>query len=692
MKQLKDFSKIFIFILIMYFPLLWWSMKSDNQRRFDMMELADNAKFVEAESRVREKLHLGDMLEACQVLDAERTAGNITSFIVTDKTNSCYHPVNLTSLEAFPPGLPLEKRVVFAQKNLSYKGSLISQTFIKHQTNQFTWIISTIPTEKQTLITQLKTDPEMRKAFFKDIMILFYIFVTFIVCGILIFTKSIKNQFAKTKADPWWLVALNKAFGWLQLDDLKILSGATGSLINKNIQLEKDIDLLKTSLESSVLNEIQQNHLQIPYTFIGTVAKVDINGFSKVVSSGAGQQTGQLTFQLEEFGCELLKRYKGLFEKTIGDEIVVVFKGEHTALRALAFSRDLMTQFSQTPFLISGKENFFTLKASISSSEQTFSKRRAGYGFTGDALTLTTRLLDVVSDKTVNNLSILKNESPDIESLVHLPTKTVQHQFKNMAIEECYLIQKFKTVSDVYFSDNDSHLISFYKSDADLVFCLNQVVTESDESKVKSLLQHLLSVQVEDTSLELASSWTLSFKTALNQKTFSTTSDEYKYLAQLLMASIHVVSLNHWTPDMTNLVLSIPKKLNGRLNSSLIEVLIHFDFAAASKLKDYEFIMVTEDKSFRTEANLLVLQAMKKLDNTVLDKLIEMIKAPSALKSRSGIFAAGQVIMFYKTKNPSELNLHSSYVKLNDLLLRIKKSDKVHLSDRLKNHLEDVFN
>lgn len=675
MKYLKDIAKIFVFVILVFIPPMWIS----SQSYIKSMDQLEAQKVSEIRNNIVSTTHQtllkDDLLEACQRLSAEYLAKNLTSYIIKGKDNSCYQP---TDLDQIPPINGYDKMQVFSIRNLP------PMTFSKHMTGPYTWSVSVLTPQKTTFISSLKTKSGMW-ALIKDVLLVVYVVFAFVICGVLILSKSIQNRYRRKGGDPWWLKTLNKAFGWLQLDDIKVLNFATQSLIAKNEKLERDVDLLSTSLESSILNEIQNSAGSIPYTFNGTAAKVDINGFSTVVGTGGDNPTYQLTLNLEQYGCELLKRYQGLFEKTIGDEIVVVFKGENHQLRSLAFVRDLMREFSELNFEFGSEKRQFTLKSAISSSDLIFSKRLSGYGFSGDSLTLTTRLMDAVQDKSTNCTSILKAESANLKPLVNFPNQSVLHHFKNMTDQECYLIRDFKPLSEIYAQNPDD--LKYYKSDRDLAFFLDHIPAETDEARLENTLLHLLSFQVETINTVIIEKWKNSLEQSLSENSsFLAFPKGLKYLSQLIMISINLIPKSLWTSDLTECVLNLPKKLDGRVNSSIIEVLIHFDFNQAAELNWSDFLL-NSDPSFRTEANLVSIKAMHELNNSSIDQLIHMIKSPDSKKSKSGIYAACQVIDYYQQKNPAELELHTSYRKLRDLLLTIKNS-KINLSARLKSQLE----
>ena len=671
MKYLTDLFKIIIFVFIMYLPLSWLS-RSESIKTLDRIaETESLSKLNSVRNTTQLLLEKNELLEACQRLDAEITAKNIATYTVIGPENSCYKPEGMSSL---PPISENGKAISFVVKN-------IPLTFLKMQTGLYNWSISVLTPQKINIWNQLKNNVALREELIKDLFLVIYIVFSFILCAVLIFAESIQNRYKLKGKDPLWLKVLTKAFGFLQLRDMKIIKSATAALVKKNEELNKDIDLLETSLEFSILNEIKNNNHKIPYSFYGTVSKVDINGFSKVVAAGQGATTQQMTMNLENFGCELLQRYQGLFEKTIGDEIVVVFKGQNSQQRAMAFSRYLMFEFSQIDFAIDGEQRRFTLKSAIFSSDITFSKRTAGYGFSGDALTFTTRLMDAVTVKDKNILSITQSQASEIKLLAKIPENTENFKFKNMADQSGYQISQFNDIEFILLNGYPEQ-IEYFRSDEHITYLLNQIQKKS--LQVNLILNALLKINVRVSSEKISQAWNTTLDSVRINRNLETS--EY---AKLIMLGKNLIPDQSWNHTNTKALQEVPRHVEGRINASIIDVLMEKDLQSLEKIDQTSFI-IANDLSGRTQANILVFQALSKIENKIFDDLISMIKSSQPNFSKSGIYAACQIISFYKEKNPAALATYPSYEKIIDLLLKIKSSSKIKLSDRLQQRLQEI--
>lgn len=676
MKSLgKDLLKITVFVFIIYLPIYLFSTFRAFTTIENQINQSKQEDLIQFRSAVQSMLQEDRVLEVCQRLAAEQAAGTISAYTLTSIEGNCEFPEHMQT----PPSLALGTIQGF---KLNGK----EMVFLKDATKDVEWTVATNK-YKASLIDFLSG--KFSKIFIDDIVQTFisiiYIVAAFSFLGVLVLARSIQSQFRKDGKDPFWFKILSNTFGWLHLQDMQIIQSATTAMIRRNENLQKDQDLLETSLEFSILNEIKRNNHKIPYSFHGTVAKVDINGFSKVVSAGQSNEAQSLTKYLEEYGCELLQRYEGLFEKTVGDEIVVVFKTENSALLAVAFARDLMREFSQINFKFGDEIRQFTLKSSICSSELTFSKRLPGYGFFGDALTYATRLLEVVNIKDRNILSCLRSQALEITPLVNIPQEVKNFDFKNMASQEGYLVQEFVKIQDIY--DNKPELIKFFRSNDDLLFLLEKVKVETDFEKLNYIFVNFNNAAVRVASAALIAAWIDAMK-VFEKRVYQDPGLSFSF-SRLIVEGSRLVPIQQWNASCTDAIVSISRYIEGRINASVVDVLIEKDLNIIAIEQEKTFI-IESDQSFRTRGNLLINQAIHSLSNTVLDKVIKMIQSPNTLESATGIYCACRIIIYYRKNNPAELETFMSYKKLSKLLHSLYLNKQKEVSPRLLKLLDQV--
>ena len=677
MKYTKDLLKVLGFVVIIYVPLIAWDVIDDLKRIEDTTNRETILRINNLQESVNGLLDQGRVLEACQRLTAERNSESIFFFSLRSKEINCQYPENV-SQEIKSSEMNKISKVI----NSEGKKYII----YSNRVNDVNWttmalvkvinlINSSDPNQNSILIISI----------LKNLALVIYIVFAFVFLAVLILTKSIQNQFRKNGKDPLWLRVINKLFGWLQLQDLKSLQFATTASLKKNEDLVRDQDLLETSLEFSILNEIKLNNHKIPYNFRGTVAKVDINGFSKAVSSGHSKTAQNLTRFLEDFGCELLLRYKGLFEKTVGDEIVVVFKNQDSALMATSFARDLMVEFSALEFDFTNEKRRFTLKSSISSSDLTFSKRAPGYGFLGDALTYTTRLLDVVTIKDRNILSCMKTQSSEIQDLVLIPTELRTIEFKNMATAEGYLIDQFVQIEDIYSARPE--LIKYFRSNDSLIFLLRKLHSETDFEKMNYIFSLFCDVAIQSTTGKVIAAWIECLK-VFEKRVYQDPALSFSF-SRLIVEGSRLIPAAQWNASCTDAVVAISRYIEGRINASVVDVLIEKDLNLIAIEQEKSFI-IENDQSYRTRGNLLINQAIHQLSDSGLEKVIKMINSRNPLESSTGTYCACRIIIFYRKKNPAELEIFMSYRKLSKILHELYLNRNKDISPRLLKLLDQV--
>ena len=123
----------------------------------------------------------------------------------------------------------------------------------------------------------------------------------------------------------------------------------------------------------------------------------------------------------------------------------------------------------------------------------------------GDALTYTTRLLDVDNIKYRNILSCMKSQAEAIQDLVVIPEQVKVFEFKNMADSEGYLIDQFLKIEEAYTAK--THLLKFFSSDESLIYLLNQIKSETDSTQLDLVFSCFAKTHVRICSSELVATW-----------------------------------------------------------------------------------------------------------------------------------------------------------------------------------------
>lgn len=669
-----DFTKLFVFVLILYVPISWMNT-SHSVDDIHQGHIAKMREGLEQHSRVVKELLAADqILEACQTLQAMVRSGAVYIYTLKTADASCYHP---EGMEMVPPDLAAGeiKSYVLRENAVTYVGGEFSGG---------KWAIAKETPVRKSVLDYIKEYPVIRWGFAKDILTVFYVVCVIVFSGVLIILKPLASRLReKTGSLPLWVRLLGKTFGRFQLHDLRIVKAVALTLKSTTEDLQKDLDLLETSLEKSILNEIRQNSMSIPYSFKGTVAKVDINGFSKLAGESSQDQGFALTETLEEWGCELLQRYGGLYDKTVGDEIVAVFRGEQSELLALSFMRDLMREFSSLTFSIDDEVRQFTLKGGLSTSQVNFRKRFSGYGFDGLAFVISTRLMEAISNKEKNILAISEDDYQRLAPLCLKPTSPHSFHFKNMNEVKGYEISQYYSLSEV-----SEELFRYFRSDRDIVSLLKMVTPGGDllERSTRAI-EALRLILVKRGSPEISREWSESVIRFANSPGLR--AGDLVNFSSLIMLAKNLIPEPHWTLDCRNTLLSIPKSLNARVNASIAEILVEKGLSEVVTQLEDEFLSGASDGGYRTQGEIVLAEAHSKLSPAVIKTLIKMLRSSKPLEVSTGVYCSCMVILHYRKVSPGLLESISNFHSLRKELLRVKKSHK--LSQRLNSLLVQVL-
>ena len=681
MKYCTDIFRILILISILYVGISIWNAQSFVDTVNSNEQLKFKSKIIDSRKSIEKLLIENRHFEACLQAGTDFRSGNISAYFIDVKAAPCWESkefINLISNQ-LTPGVLNE----FANKD---KSKFFAY---KLYTNSTEWILINKKNADKTFFQLFKSDKVLRGSIYKEIFIVLQIMLIIIFIFSILLVEDLQGQLRKAGKESKWLSLANKLFGWVRPKYIKMAVSAQAAQIQQTDELTKQLEFISTSLQSTVLQEIKQNKSKIPYTFAGTVARIDINGFSTAVVAGSADQVTTITDTFLQLACELMQRYDGLFEKALGDEVIVVFKENEalkkSSLRAMAFARDLMMTYSQIEFQVGDRKNKFTVKSSLNKSSITFLLGHAGPVFSGDALTYTKRLLDAVTIKDRNIASSFLVEAADYEKLVDLPQTAEKFDFKNMNSAQGYQIEKFLTIQNAY--DLQPEYLQYFKSDEDICFLFEKIQTENNPDKLFLIFQCLRQIHIHISSDLLVRSWIA----AIEQYKAKAKEHNFKNnYANLISAGLKLIPQNQWTSDCTNAISNISRNSDGRINAAIVELL------ADKKITDIiinqsESFIIHQDPSFRTEGNLLIAKAMYQLDEIVLSDILEMLESDNTLKLNTGIFVSGQVLEHYEKINPAGLRTFANYKKMIKQLTIIQNTKQNLLSDRMKLVIQKVL-
>lgn len=674
MKYLKDFLRVVVFVIVMFLPPFYMISENLVEAVAERRDKNFAYTMLKVKNNIEPLITAGRYTEACVRLAADYDAKSIESYRISTPDIECYQPKSFT---VFPPVAANSGPEVF-----HFEGQ--DNTFLRFKFEKAEWAYSVLTIKEVTYFGLLKEDEALRKEFYQLMLTAIYIVFTFIFFSVLIAIDSIKTKFRRNGEDPFWVKIFNKTFGLLHLSDIKILRDASRRLIDLKNTLELERDVLQRSLEHTILNEIRMNNQNVPYTFNGTVAKVDINGYSKVVAEGGRQTSYEMATVLENIGCELLQRYGGLFEKTVGDEIVVVFRGDDSHLKAVAFVRDLMQTFSEQAFAMGGEIRKFTLKGSIANSSITFCKRAAGYGFLGDAFTITSRLLEAVTAKDKNVLSVLDVDSAKIKDLVILPQEISNFKFKNMTAVSGYFVSEFISIDDV----NHQFHAKYFLSDHHLVQQIRKVSFVEDLAEREQLMNNFSNIEIRMTTEAFANTIIETLRLVVAKPN---TKEWNRTLSRLISAAATLIPTLQWKEQYSAELLNIPLNREGRVNAAILQVLMVKDPNKLNLINTESFI-IPRDPSHRTRGQILIGLSRHSLNEKLIDQIIKMIHSRNDNESATGIFVGCDVINYHWKEDSAGVTILDNSTDLINLLMKKHNDSSTVLSGRLKTYLTETVN
>ena len=553
-------------------------------------------------------------------------------------------------------------------------------------------------------------DTENLISFILDLILVILTTQLFLFLSVAIFSEFLILQYRDTKDAPKWLLFMNKNFKFIQFSSSQKTQLASESVLSQIKTSNKKISLLENTIEHTVLQEIKKFGYKLPYQIDGAVTVVDVNGFSNIVAAGELQVAAQLKIKLKEDARELLQRYGGLYESMRGDDIVAIFRDYKNqdknvnqsqndfSLMALAFSRDLMQQFSKIKFFSNEKSYEFKLKTGLAFSKLNISAAGTGLDFDGVAMTLSARLSSAIQIKDRNIVCVLKNEYGKIINLVTIPAISKSVEFKGMGQQDIYEIDQFNSVKDCL--ENSPQHLNYFKSDEAIIFLLERLTVEADPQKTKIILNSLALIQVQVADSNLVEAWLKTLKhftDFLVNSSAQTTKANEQLLTQILTLGKNLIPHQIWTSNCTEAVISAFNKNHARIGAQIVELLSEKDVAALTKMNLENFI-VDNDPSFRTRGNILIFKALHMLTENVLSDIYEMLESENALRFSTGVYTACEVFNYYQDEGLQKLQTFDGYLKIKNKLSDINNKNSIlnnnknHLSDRLQNSLLQVLN
>lgn len=655
----KDLIKIFFLVIILYSPMSYWDFKQAIDSIYDQQKKEAEYFLASILNRLQNSLEENDFKNICQQLNAEVLSYNIDIYNVNSAMGVCRFPNNFKE----PPEAAMNPKVQY----FNFKEHLFAMKGLKSQ--QYQIVLGKLMSPKKSILYYLREYEMIRWALVRELVMVLVVASIISLLLAMILAEQIKSLYKDNKY-PWWFQLVYFLFHRFQLSQLDFVKTLSTKAHRDNSYLRKINKVIENSLEKTILNEIKSNAQSLPISFVGTIARVDINGFSSIVNLNSSQESFQLTEKMELIGTELLYRYKGLFEKTVGDEMVVVFRDQYSKLHAISFIRDVMADFFATEFYIQNEKKFFNIKGAFHTSEINFRKRKSGYAFDGYALTLTARLLSAVSIKDSNTLCCLKAEWESISELINEIPQEIELNFKNMHKATGMYIQQFKTIEQI-FEEKNWKLLLFFKSDEAIIYLLDKLFSSSliDEDR-KMILNHLAAISVTHVSDQLIKKWEHCYK----KLTLEVRIDE-QLISLFISTANNLIPVHQWNSDLSHtMTRDLETIKEQRCVSSIIELLTYKDSKAILEyIAQNEFKVSTQ----RLHADQIIAENIHKLSRQSLKLIVDLFDSGNQDKENLGAYCAIRVIDFYQNDENIEMIIFPEMSLIMEKLALLERSNRL---------------
>lgn len=663
MSRLRDSWKIILFLVVFYIPptFLFFSyvrkeaVKGEIERKVsslkDVFSLAETLHFV------------GDESQICTQLQSEARAGRVIVYAYKSANAQCSVPANL-GVDSYPNS---EKDVL--QK---WRTSDFEINFLKTTVNEEASLVLGFETPKEhSLWYYIMNSQKLIRSMIIDLILVFWVFCGFLFLAVVRNIDRIKKIYTVQGKNSFWLMRLERFFGWLNFSDLKDLETTTREVKSVIDELTDVRKFEERSLEYSMLKEIRLRSdageiVSLPYAFKGTVVRIDINGYSQLMRTLPLAVVKDVNTRFKQLAAELAYRYRGFFEGSAGDEVVYVFTGDFYMENSVCFVRDLMNEFGSYEFANQGEKFRLFVKSSLYQSEMMMDLGVSQIEFDGLALLYTNRMFSDLSYKEQNVLIIDPKEKEQLSLFLGDSQENRDIVAKGMKLNVHYV---FNFNTD--FTQDAVIRAKYFKSDTEFVKQLEKLQINN----ASEIFNYFKSVErVQRVSTTVRDAWLKVIRQVLET---SKTNEDSHVLASLLRLGSVLVTSENWNDECTELFRYVGQSYKGRSLGNALETLIELN--QLSLVQE----MQSDSNDLRTKANYLLAMALLVRDEATLGNLLKMARSSKGTESVSGLYALATYVEAIKAEKDLSVFAQKHYVlALEELQKTLKK--RVKLSERVR--------
>lgn len=668
-RHIVNAFRLILIVAFLFWPPTFLYLSYNASKTTKLWQKRKGEALSQLQNNTASLLRNGLYREACGILKQSYDHKELKAFGVESDTIRCFRPENL-SFEDF--NIKEEGKIHVVNTSI---GKFAYQQISSGKARA---LIADVIDEKLSFIDLFKDDPwEMSLGLAVDSLIaawlVFSIWIFLVVRNI----ESMRLLYRDSHKTPFWFKPINaiaSLFDSKNETSAKKIQIAASETISK---LTEERTYYAETLEYAILDDIKKvgkSKINLPYKFFGTVARIDINGYSQFVYEGNRPFLGEMKRVFEWLAAEYAYRYHGLFEGRAGDMVVYVFLGNNAELRAAAFVRDFSEVFSSQRFSFLREQNVqLFVKSSISSSQLEMEASPSKFDFDGDALYLTDRMFGELSpeNKKKNILVLFPAVYSNFSKIVKPAFETTIVSKKESALEVSY--------HDSYFSfDECTDIPQYFLGDEwiekQLRWLVKTDVSLKDKIAVVNCLQNL---KFKKLAATISSAW-LDTLVSLTE----TDSSFMELKASIISLGSILVPVKNWKLDYSNAVISFSQYNDMRVAANAIEVLAKWnDIDGARNM--FNSAKSKYGPSARLLANILLAECIHSLNETNLMSIIRMIKSKDRSYRESGVYAACVLILHLEENNSVAASTFHSYHKIKELL-KVQSSQSSRI-DKLLN-------
>ncbi|UOF00831.1 nucleotidyl cyclase domain-containing protein [Bdellovibrio reynosensis] len=586
--------------------------------------------------------------EACSFLKRAYDRNEVTIYGIESESVQCYMPEDV-DIAAYPIHEEGKIHTIrISTGTLAYKKQTIGQAKL---------LLAQTVGSKLSYFELFRQNPfELSMGLLVDTLIAAWLVIAMWAIFVLRNIEHMRQLYRRTHKVPFWYKPINRLAAILEIEQEANITSIQQASARELSYLRSELVYYADTLEYALLEELKLKHdVTFPFSFKGTVARVDINEYGSYNYEGNDAYLLKVKKTFAWLSAECAYRYGGLFEERVGDMVVYVFLGSDAEMRAAAFVRDFSAEFSALKFeFLNHRDVTLHVKSSIVTSPIEMDVAPSKYDYSGPALYLSDRMLGNIDEqeKKKNILVMLPEEFSEVSSIAKQPYLERSVSRKEATLTVCYINSFYD------FNDNIS-LGTYHLGEEGISQQLNFLLKDAEDSvtKIKVAENLLKNLRVKRVSPGISEKWLHTTLSLLRTK-----ASDPNVVATAISLGKTLVPKNNWKPEYSAELLANSDAMDGRMMANSVELFAKWnDFESAQVLNQ----KVEDDPDpYRTKGNYILAAGLNGLSESIFDQIIEMIKSDDDRLKDSGIYAGAMLIILYREKDYTAIVTYNGYHRL----------------------------